>query len=62
MKEAITRNKELAETVNSFFSSMVDNLKIEYDIGRQASNSARQDFVLLAIKTSKYHPRILKIK
>ena len=62
MKEAITRNKELAETVNSFFSSMVDNLKIEYDIGRQASNSARQDLVLLAIKTSKYHPRILKIK
>ena len=34
MAETINKNEELAETFNSFFSSMVDNLKIEYDINR----------------------------
>ena len=35
--ETITKNEELAETLYTFFSSMVDNLKIEYDIDRQAN-------------------------
>ena len=41
---------------------MVDNLKIEYDINRQANVSTHPDPVLRAIETFKYHPSILKIK
>ena len=41
---------------------MVDNLKIEYDINRQANVSTHPDPVLRAIGTFKYHPSILKIK
>ena len=61
-EETITTNEELSENFNSFFSSMVDNLKIEYDIDRQANVSTHPDHVLRAIKTFKYHPNILKIK
>ena len=57
-ERTITKNKELAETFNSFFSSMVDNLKIEYDINRQANISTHPDPVLQAIETLKYHPSI----
>ena len=39
-EETITKNEELAETFNSFFSSMVDNLKTECDIYKQANVSA----------------------
>ena len=62
MEETITKNEELPETFNSFFSSMADNLKIEYDINRQANVSTHPDPVLRAIETFKYHPSILKIK
>ena len=63
MDEAITRNEELAETLNSFFISIFfDNLKIESDIDRQANVSAHPDPVLRAIGTFKYHQSILKIK
>ena len=41
---------------------MVDNLKMEYDINRQASISADPDPVLQVIETCKYHPSILKNK
>ena len=41
---------------------MVDNLKIEYDIDRQANVSTHPDPVLREIETSKYHPSISKIK
>ena len=34
-EETISKNEELVETFNSFFSSMVDNLKIEFDINRR---------------------------
>ena len=61
-EETITKNEELGETFNSFFSSMVDNLKIEYDINRQANVSTHPDPVLRVIETFKYHPSILKIK
>ena len=37
MDETITENEELTKTFNSFFSSMVDNSKIEHDIDRQAT-------------------------
>ena len=62
MDETITENEELTKTFNSFFSSMVDNSKIEHDIDRQANVSAHPDPVLRAIETFKYHPSILKIK
>ena len=61
-ERTITKNEELAETFHSFFSSMVDNLKIEYNINRQANISTHPDPVLRAIETFKYHPSILKIK
>ena len=35
---------------------MVDNLKIEYDIDRQANVSTHPDPVLQVIETFKYHP------
>ena len=41
---------------------MVDNLKIEYDMNRQANVSTHPDPVLRAIETFKYHLNILKIK
>ena len=57
-EEIITENEELAETFNSF-SSTVDNLKIEYDINRQSNVSTHPDPVLRVIETFKYHPSIL---
>ena len=41
---------------------MVDNLKIEYDINRQANVSTHPDPVLWAIETFKYQPNIFEIK
>ena len=52
-EETITENEELAETFNSF-SSTVDNLKIEYDINRQSNVSTHPDPVLRTIETFKY--------
>ena len=45
-EETKTKNEELAETFNSFLSSMVDNLKIEYDINRPANVSTHPDPVM----------------
>ena len=42
----ITKSEELAETFDSFFSSMVDNLKIHYNINRQSNVSTHPDPVL----------------
>ena len=58
----MTENEEVAYTFNSLFSSMIDNLKIEYDINRQANVSTHPDPVLWAIETFKYQPNILEIK
>ena len=41
---------------------MVDNLKIEYDMDRQANVTTHPEPVLRAIETFKYHPGILRIK
>ena len=60
MQEGTTKNEELVETFNSFFNSMVDNLKREYDIDRQANVSAHPDPVSQAIETFKYYPNLLK--
>ena len=60
--ETIKWNEELAETFNSFFGNLVDNLKIEYDIDRQPNVSAHPDPVIQAIEWFKYHPSISKIK
>ena len=62
-EETKTKKEELAEVFNSFFSSMVDNLKRkDYDRNRQAKVCTHPDPVLRAIKTFKYHSSILKIK
>ena len=61
-EKSIYKNEELAKTFHSLFSSMVDNLKIEYDINRQANVSTHLDLVLRAIETFKYHPSTLKMK
>ena len=58
----MTENEEVAYTFNSLFSSMIDNLKIEYDINRQANVSTHPDPVLWAIETFKYQPNIFEIK
>ena len=41
---------------------MVDNIKIEYGIDRQANVSTHPDPALRAIETFKYRPSILKVK
>ena len=61
-EESITKNGELSETFNYFFSSMVDNSKKEYDINRQAIVSTHPDPALRMVETFKYHLSILKIK
>ena len=61
MGETVTKNEKLDKTFNSFFSTMVDNLKIEYDIDIQANVSTHPDPVLRTIETFKNHPSILKI-
>ena len=62
MGETVTKNEELAEIFDSFFITMVNNLKTEYDIDTQTNVSTHPDPVLRAIETFKNHPSILKIK
>ena len=61
-EKSIYKNEERAKTFHSLFSSMVDNLKIENDINRQANVSTHLDLVLRVIETFKYHPSTLKMK
>ena len=61
-QETKPKNEELAETFDSFSSRIIDNLKVEFDISRQANVSTHLHPVLRAIETIKYHPSILKIK
>ena len=61
-QETKPKNEELAETFDSFSSRMIDNLKVEFDISRQANVSTHLHPVLRVIETIKYHPSILKIK
>ena len=51
MGETVTKNEKLDKTFNSFFSTMVDNLKIEYDIDIQANVSTHPDPVLRTIES-----------
>ena len=60
--ETKSKNEELAKTFDSFSSRMIDNVKVEFDISRQANVSTHLDPVLRAIEAIKYHPNILKIK
>lgn len=60
--KTLTKNEELAENFNSFFSSMADYLRIEYDVDRQANVSTHSDPALQVLETFKYHLSILKIK
>ena len=61
-EETITKNEKITETFISFISSMVNNLKTEYDIDRKANVSTHPDPVLRAIETFKYQPSMLKTK
>ena len=59
--EIISKNEKIAESFNSFYSTMVENLKIDPLI--DISNvSTHPDPILRAIETYKNHSSILKIK
>ena len=60
-EENIIKNEELTENFISFFSSMVGNLKIQYD-EKQANLPTQPDPVLWMIEAFKDHSNILKIK
>ena len=62
MDETVTKSEELAEIFDSFFITMVNNLKTEYDIDTQTNISTHPDPVLRATETFKNHPSLLKIK
>ena len=59
--EIISKNEKIAESFNSFYSTMVENLKIDPLI--DISNvSTHPDPILRAIETYKNHSSVLKIK
>ena len=55
--ETITKSEESTETINSFFTIMIDNLKIEYYIDRQVHASTHSDSVFRPIE----HLNITKV-
>ena len=46
MGETVTKNEELAEIFDSFFITMVNNLKTEYDIDTQTNVSTHPTQIL----------------
>ena len=61
-KRTITNNHELAETFNTFFSNITQNLKIDSNLVEITENLNISDPVLKAIKKYEKHPSIIKIK
>ena len=59
---AITNNRDLAETYNTFFSNMTQNLKIDSNLVEITANLNISDPVSKAIKKYEKHPSIIKIK
>ena len=58
----ITNNHELAETFNSFFSNITQNLKINSNLVEITENLNTSDLVSKALKKYEKHPSINKIK
>ena len=58
----ITNNHELAETFNTFFSNITQNLKIDSNLVEITENLNTSDPILKAIKKYEKHPCIIKIK
>ena len=58
----ITNNHELAETFNTFFSNITQNLKIDSNLVEITENLNISDSVLKAIKKYEKHPSIIRIK
>ena len=58
----MTNNHELAETFNTFFSNITQNLKLNSNLVEIAENPNISDPVSKAIKKSEKHSSIIKIK
>ena len=58
----MTDNHQLAETFNTFFSNITQNLKIDSNLVKVTENLNISDPVLKAIKKYEKHPSIIKIK
>ena len=58
----ITNNHELAETFNTFFSNITQNLKLDSNLVEITENLNISDPVIKAIKKCEKHPSIIKIK
>ena len=59
---AITNNHELAETFNTFFSKITQNLKLDRNLVEITENLNISDLVIKAIKKYEQHPSIIEIK
>ena len=58
----ITNSHELAETFNTFFSKITQNLKSDSNLVEITENLNISDPVTKAIKKYEKHPSIIKIK
>ena len=58
----ITNNHKLAETFNTIFGEITQNLKIDRNLAEITENLNISDPVLKAIKKYEKHPSIIKIK
>ena len=58
----ITNNHELAETFNTFFSNIIQNLKLDSNLVEITENLNISDPVIKAIKKYEKHPSIIKTK
>ena len=58
----ITNSHELAETFNTFFSNITQNLKLDSNLVEITENLNISDPVIKAIKKCEKHPSIIKMK
>ena len=58
----ITNNHELAETFNTFFSNITQNLKLDSNLVEITENLNISDAVIKAIKNYVKHPSVIKVK
>ena len=58
----VTNNRELAETFNTFFSKITQNLKLDSNLVEITENLNISDHVLKAITKYEKYPSIIKIK
>ena len=62
INKTIKNNHELAQTFNTFFSNITQNLKIDSNLEEITENLNISDSVLKAIKKYEKHPSIIRIK